>query len=492
VRWFVHTVLAVLTLSSMTSGTAADDLGSPAAIAFTDVAAPAGVAKAGDPGAIAWFDVDNDGDEDLFVAALGTDRLYRNDGAGVFTKLRSTGLETNAAASFGAAVGDYDNDGLLDLFVANLDAGNKLYRNEGSGRFRDVTKRAKVGGGATTASYSAAWADYDRDGFLDLYVANGTQQQTARNFLYRNQGDGTFREVAESAGVDGGPASSLGCAWADFDNDGWPDLYVANFGQPNRLYRNNGDGTFRDRAEAAGVDDSGNGAGAAWGDYDNDGWLDLYLFNTNAGASADRLWRNRGDGTFADVTVTMGLAEQGDGEAVVWADFDNDGWLDLFVVNRSDFSPQKNRLFRNTGGAGFADVTQLAGVSGTGSGQPAAAADYDGDGYLDLYVGNLPGKREELYLNRGGSSESLVVRLVGASGNRGAIGARVTVVVGGMTLTREVSSSSGRSSQNQMAPHFGLGLATGAERVEVRWPSGAVSRLDDVPAGVVEIVEPEA
>ncbi len=491
-RRSVYTVLALLLVANVATRISADDRGSPIAIAFTDVATAAGVAKAGDPGAVAWFDIDNDGDEDLFVAALGTDRLYRNDGAGVFTKLRSTGLETNSAASFGTAVGDYDNDGLLDLFVANLDAGNKLYRNEGAGRFRDVTKRAKVGGGATTASYSAAWADYDRDGFLDLYVANGTQQRTARNFLYRNQGDGTFREVAESAGVDGGLASSLGCAWADYDNDGWPDLFVANFGQPNQLFRNNGDGTFRDRAPAAGVDVTGNGAGAAWGDYDNDGWLDLYLFNTNAGSSADRLWRNRGDGTFADVTGQMGLTEQGDGEAVVWADFDNDGWLDLFVVNRSDFSPQKNRLYRNVGGDVFSDVTQLAGVSGTGSGQPAAAADYDGDGYLDLYVGNLPGKREELYRNRGGTSDSLVVRLVGANGNRGAIGARVIVVVGSVTMTREVSSSSGRSSQSQLATHFGLGLATGADRVEVRWPSGAVTRLGAVLSGLVEIVEPEA
>ncbi len=491
-RWLVHTFLAALALAPVTSGAVADDRGSPIAIAFTDVASSAGVAKAGDPGAVAWFDLDNDGDEDLFVAALGNDRLYRNDGAGVFTKLRSTGLEKSATASFGAAVGDYDNDGFLDLFVANLDAGNKLYRNEGNGRLRDVTKSAKVGGGSTTASYSAAWADYDRDGFLDLYVANGTQQQASRNFLYRNQGDGTFREVAEAAGVDGGAASSLGCAWADYDNDGWPDLYVANFGQPNRLFRNNGDGTFRDRAQAAGVDDTGNGAGAAWGDYDNDGWLDLYLFNTNSGASADRLWRNRGDGTFADVTSSTGLSESGDGEAVVWADLDNDGWLDLFIVNRSDFTPQRNRLYRNVGGSVFADITSVAGVAGTGSGQPAATADFDGDGYLDLYVGNLPGKREELFRNRGGSAESLVVRLVAASGNRGAIGARVTVLAAGTLMTRETSSACGRSSQNQIAPHFGLGTLTRADSVEVRWPSGVVTVVPDVPAGVVEIVEPGA
>jgi hypothetical protein len=161
-------------------------------------------------------------------------------------------------------------------------------------------------------------------------------------------------------------------------------------------------------------------------------------------------------------------------------------------VNRSDFSPQRNKLYRNVGGAVFADVTQLAGVSGTGVGQPAATADFDGDGYLDLYVGNLPGKREELYLNQGGTSNALVVRLVAANGNRGAIGARVTVVVDGVSIVREVSSSSGRSSQNQIAPHFGLGLKTNVDAVEVRWPSGAVTNLERIGAGVVEILEPEA
>src|SRR6185369_7826974 len=226
----------------------------PGPIAFDDVASAAGVAKGGDPGAVAWFDADGDGDDDLFVASIGKDRLFRNDGNGRFTKLKGTGLDRDSDPSFGVAVGDYDNDGRLDLFVANLGVANKLYHNEGDGRFRDVTKTANVGGGSQTNSYSAAWADYDRDGLLDLYVANGSQQAPAKNFLYHNEGAGRFREVADTAGV-GGNESSLGCAWGDYDDDGWPDLYVANFGQPNRLYRNRGDGTFADRAAAAGVAD---------------------------------------------------------------------------------------------------------------------------------------------------------------------------------------------------------------------------------------------
>jgi hypothetical protein len=406
----------------------------PGPIVFDDLASAAGVAKGGDPGAVAWFDADGDGDDDLFVAAIGKDRLFRNDGAGRFTKLKGTGLDRGSDPSFGVAVADYDNDGLLDVFVANLGAANKLYHNEGAGRFRDVTRDAGVGGGPQTNSYSAAWADYDRDGLVDLYVANGSQQSPAKNFLYHNEGGGRFREVADAAGT-GGNESSLGCAWGDYDGDGWPDLYVANFGQPNRLYRNRGDGTFGDRAREAGVDDAGNGAGAAWGDYDNDGRLDLYLFNTNSGATADRLYRNRG-------------------------------------------------------GARFADVTIVAGVAGTGAGQPAAAADYDGDGRLDLYVGNLPGRRDELFHNRTEAGRALEVRLTGTRSNRAAIGARVTVTAGGLTMTREISSSSGRSSQNGFAAHFGLGSAAGADAVEIRWPSGAVERLENVAAGAVEVLEP--
>jgi hypothetical protein len=461
----------------------------PGPITFTDAAAGAGVAKGGDPGAVAWFDMDGDGDEDLFVANLGVNRLFRNEGNGTFTKVRGSGLDKESAASFGVAVGDYDNDGRLDLFVANLGSPNRLYHNEGAGRFRNATKSAGVGGGSAN-SYSAAWADYDGDGLLDLYVANGSQQAAAPNFLYHNEGAGRFREVGAAAGV-AGNESSLGCAWADYDDDGRPDLFVANFGQPNRLYHNDGDGTFADRAAAAGVAGPANGAGAAWGDFDNDGRLDLYVFNTNSGAAADRLYRNLGGGAFDDVTAAMGLQENGDGEAVVWGDFDDDGWLDLYLVDRSDFSPQRNHLFRNAGGARFVDVSQQANVSGTGTGQPAAAADYDGDGRLDLYVGNLPRSAEELFHNTTAGGSSLTVRLEATRGNRAAIGASVVVVAGGLTMTREVSSSSGRSSQNQLSPHFGLGTATVADSVEVRWPGGTVQRIEHVSAGSVTIREPE-
>jgi hypothetical protein len=463
----------------------------PGPLVFDEIARSAGVAKGGEACALAWLDYDGDGDEDLYVVGIGRDRLFRNDGGGQFSRLKKSGLE-GGSQSFGVAVGDYDNDGRLDLFVANLGAPNALFRNEGV-RFRNRTRDARVGGGASN-SYSAAWADYDADGLLDLYVANGTQNAGAGNFLYHNEGGGRFSEVGAEAGVRGADRS-LGCAWADFDGDGDQDLFVANFGEPNRLYRNDGDGAFTDVARQAGVDDPGNGAGAAWGDYDNDGRLDLYVFNTNAATAAnpdadvDRLYRNLGEGRFADVTRDAGLFEHEDGEAALWADFDADGWLDLYVANRSDFAQQRNRLFRNLGDGRFADVARAAGVEGGGLAQPAAAADFDADGLVDLAVGNLPGAPEELFRNRTAGGNSLVVRLVGRESNRAAIGARVVGAALGLRMTREVASSSGRSSQGQLAPHFGLGSAATAD-LEIRWPSGRQQTIAGVPAGVVTVEEP--
>jgi hypothetical protein len=461
-------------------------------LAFTDLARTAGVTKGGDACAIAWLDSDGDGDEDLYVVGLGRNRLFRNDGEGRFTRLKKTGLE-GGAQSFGVAVGDYDNDGRLDLFVANLGSPNALFHNEGS-RFANRTRAAGVGGGSTN-SYSAAWADYDGDGLLDLFVANGSQTAGAANYLYHNDGGGRFSEVGAEAGVRGADRS-LGCAWGDYDGDGDQDLFVANFGEPNRLYRNDGDGTFTDVARATGVDDTGNGAGAAWGDFDNDGLLDLSVFNTNAAtpanadADVDRLYRNRG-AAFADVTRDAGLFAHEDGEAAVWADFDCDGWLDLFVANRSDFSRQRNRLFRNLGNGQFVDVSGAAGVEGTGLAQPAAVADYDGDGRLDIAVGNLPGSPEELFRNGAAEGNALVVRLVGRASNRAAIGARVVATAGGVRMTREVQSSSGRSSQGQLAVHFGLGAA-GAADLEIVWPSGIRQTIGGVGAGSVTLQEPES
>jgi enediyne biosynthesis protein E4 len=470
-------------------GVAGDPRRATSPLAFTDLAQIAGVTKGGDASAIAWLDFDGDGDQDLYVAGLGKNRLFRNDGAGQFARVKKSGLE-GGALTFGVAVGDYDNDGRLDVFLANLGSPNVLLHNEGT-RFANRTRSARVGGGPSN-SYSAAWADYDGDGLLDLYVANGTQTSGAANYLYHNDGGGRFSEVGGEAGVRGADRS-LGCAWGDFDGDGDPDLYVANFGEPNRLYRNDGDGTFTDVARSVGVDDTGHGAGAAWGDYDNDGRLDLYVFNTNAGTQAnadadvDRLYRNLG-GTFTDETRDAGLFAHEDGEAAVWADFDCDGWLDLFVANRSDFSRQRNRLFRNLGTGGFADVTSEAGVDGTGFAQPAAVADYDGDGRLDLAVGNLPGAPEELFHNVSPSGNFLVLRLVGRESNRAAIGARVVARTGDLRMTREVASSSGRSSQGQLAAHFGLGASESAD-LEIRWPSGLVQTLVGVPAGFLTVEE---
>jgi hypothetical protein len=337
---------------------------------------------------------------------------------------------------------------------------------------------------AARDSFSAAWADYDRDGLVDLYVANGSQIAAAPNLLYHNQGGGRFVETAATVGV-AGNERSLGCAWGDFDGDLWPDLCVVNFGQPTRLYRNLGTGSFREVGVEAGVAGSANGAGCAWGDYDNDLDLDLYVFNTNEKANRDRLYRNDGGGRFHDITAEAGLLADEDGEAVVWGDFDADGWLDLYVVNRSG---QPNRLFLNRGGAAFVDFAESAGVAGNGRGHPAAAADVDGDGKLDLFVGNLPDRAEMLFHNDSTPATTLEITLAGTTSNTAAIGARVIVTSASGAMLREVSSSSGRSSQGQLAAHFGL-PAGGPVRVEVRWPDGGVDLFDGVLPGCYLLVE---
>jgi len=301
--------------------------------------------------------------------------------------------------SFGVAWGDYDNDGDLDLYVANYNEANVLYRNNGDGTFTDVTDEAGVS--CRGHSRGVAWGDYDNDGDLDLYVAND-----GANVLYRNNGDGTFTDVTSEAGVSC-TGSSCGVAWGDYDNDGDLDLYVANFYEANVLYRNNGDGTFADVTSEAGVGYTGYSRGVAWSDYDNDGDLDLYVANYEANV----LYRNNGDDTFTDVTDEAGVGYTGSSWGVAWGDYDNDGDLDLYVANY-----EANVLYRNNGDGTFTDVTGQAGVGCTGNSRGVAWGDYDNDGDLDLYVANYYGANV-LYRNNGDGTFTMVGAGVGCTGN---------------------------------------------------------------------------
>ena len=444
---------------------------------LNEIGQEAGVSE-GDSHAVTWGDYDEDGDLDLFVTAVnGVNRLYRNEEGSMFTEVGAVAGVARSGTSRGAVFADMDNDGDLDLYVANEGDAAVFYRNNDDGTFSDVTSMARLAG--AHGGMAPLVADYDRDGYLDLYVT-----VWGCDILYRNNGDGTFGNATAAAGVSNCHAS-VGGAWADYDGDGDQDIYIANFwSAPNVLYRNNGDGTFTEVAALAGMDDANNGEGVAWGDYDNDGNLDLYL--ANDGNQANVLYRNNGDGTFTDVTVEAGVGDTGTGRNPLFADIDNDGDLDLYMVNAG----QANVLYRNNGDGTFTDVAWMWGGDDASGGQGAATGDYDNDGYLDLYVVNL-GAPNLLYHNNGGDNRWLVVRAVGTISNRDGIGARVTITSDGHMQMREVRAGTGWLCQDSLPVEFGLGAYAGVATVTIHWPSGDVQTLTNVATNrVVTVTEP--
>lgn len=491
-----------------------------------------------------WFDYDADGDPDLFVPNgarrpdagvpdTASDTLFRNDGGGRFTEVtRRAGL-VDSSWSVGCAAADVDGDGWIDLYITQFGP-NRLYRNLGEGRFEDITARAGVGDPGMGTG--AAFADADGDGDLDLYVANyvALEWKSARrrggctfrglqvycgpmgledgpDVFYRNNGDGTFRNATREAGfADVPPGYGLGVEWADYDNDGDLDLFVANDSTPNYLFRNDG-GHFRDVGTEAGVAFNGEGReqasmGVDFGDFDNDGWLDLFM--TNFSHDYSTLYRNEGDGAFSDVTFRAGL-----GEATLWtlgwgtrfADFDNDGWRDLFEANGHVFPEtnqtnigtsyeQDNQLFINQAGRRFAERSAEAGLRSLPrrSWRGAAFADYDSDGDTDVFVVAID-DAAVLLRNEGGERASWAgFDLRGQPPNRQAIGARVTLVAGGRRQMDEVRAGGSYAGQNDLRLLFGLGAATRVERVEIRWPSGARQVLTDLAARQYHRIEEPA
>ena len=422
---------------------------------FHDVAPAVGLdASSGEHGA-AWGDWNGDGWLDL---AIGNGSLYANAAGAAFTDMTASAGLDSVGNYGGVAWGDYDDDGDLDL----LSSWRKVYRNEGALPFSKVWD-----GGAQQTT--VAWVDTDVDGDLDAYAGGR---------LYRNDGNDTFVDVTNGAGLSTA-GWLLASAWADYDDDGDPDLYLTNNGGPNRLYRNNGDGTFADVSDAAGVADSGSGHGAAWGDYDNDGDFDLFVANNNGQFST--LYRNNGDGTFEDVSAAAGLHDRhGNATGANWLDYDLDGRLDLFVVNRDD----QNRLYHNNGDGTFTDVAPGAGVADRRDSDGSTIGDYDNDGDPDIFVvSGIWGQGTPNFLFRNGtgagSAHWLKVRLQGVISNRTGIGARVRVYAGGLMLTRQIAGSTGYMSQDAPEALFGLGSVAGPVVVEVTWPSGIVQTLPE-------------
>jgi hypothetical protein len=504
---------------------------------------------------VAVGDYNGDGFEDVFVTTSeesGKNRLYRNNGDFTFTEVGEAAGVANGNdennASGDALWLDYNNDGRLDLLVVRF-GHSQLFENLGDGTFKDVTTQAGLNKQYLNSIAAIAF-DYDRDGYVDILLGNYFQPvnlfnpstphffpesfETANNgggvTLYHNNGDGTFTDVTDKAGLRfSGWALALG--HADADHDGDDDLYVAvDFGQ-DRFFVNNGDGTFTDMTEKAIGADTKKGMNADWGDFNNDGLFDLYVTNITDEymREGNFLWKNNGDGTFSDVARETGTYDTGWGWAGKFFDYDNDGWLDLYVVNgwvsqgpenyvvdifqlltspnvdlsdARNWPPMGNKtlsgyqekcLFHNQGGTLFTNEAARHGLNSKLDGRGIAVADFDNDGRLDLLVSNA-NARPLLYRNIQPTGNHWVqFALKGTKSNTFAVGARLWVTAGGQTQVGFVNGGNGFASQSSMRVHFGLGQATPIERLEVAWPSGVRQTFVNLqPDRMYAIVEGQA
>lgn len=446
---------------------------------FTDVTDEAGVGDTNYGVGTAWGDFNNDGLLDLYLVNHGQSNiLYLNNGNGTFEDVTSRAGVGDSGDGVGCAWADYDNDGFLDLFFSNRPGFDRLYQNRGDTTFTD---RAPEFGISDPSGWgeSVAWGDYDNDGYIDLYKMRMNQS----NILYHNLSGVDFEDVTSFAGVGhGGPGE--GAAWCDYDNDGDLDIYATNASGYNLLYRNNGDGTFTDYTDSAGIREYGSSFGCAWGDYDNDGDFDLYVGRNGN----NRLYRNNGDGTFDDVSVEAGVDHNGWAVGVTWGDYDNDGWLDVHVaIHQGD-----DVLYRNLGDGTFEDVTDQARVHNYLEGRGNIWGDFDNDGFLDLYVTNQPYARNVLFKNNGNDNHFIHVTLIGTVSGKDGIGSKIVCVSGDLRMTAQVDGGSGFASQNSLPVEFGLGNNSLVDSLYIFWLSGNVDILTNIQADqFIQVTEGE-
>ena len=495
-------------------------------------------------GGVAWIDYDNDGFPDLFLVNGSTfeqwqqqtsprSRLYHNNGNGSFTDVSAHSGLDHAGWGMGVCVGDYDNDGNDDLYVTYY-GGNVLYHNNGNGTFSDVTIKAGVRGGGW--GMGCGFGDYDNDGRLDLYVADyldvdilklggmGTSPNCTyrgiatfcgprgltggRDFLFHNNGDGTFSDVTNRAGIDQGKYFGLGVVWCDYDRDGRPDVYVANDSTPSSLYHNNGDGTFTDMGVQAGVAYSSEGLeqagmGTDFADYDNDGWGDFVKGNFSD--DVKNLYHNNHDGTFTDMTYRAGLGGVGwlfTSFGARFLDYDNDGWKDIMLADGQVFPQidryqtgityaERNLLFHNRADGTFdeAGLQSGPGMALRKVSRGLATADYDNDGDLEILVSNMNSTPDLLRHLGKNQNHAILVKTIGTASNRDGIGAEVKVIAGSLSQYDTVRSGGSYLSSSDLRLHFGLGNRTSIDRIEVRWPAGQVERIENPPADHILVLK---
>ncbi len=485
----------------------------------------------------AFFDYDNDGWVDIFLVNGTTlepgrgpqpsNRLYRNNRDGTFTEVTERAGLLRSGWGQGVCIGDYDNDGFDDLFVTYWGQ-NVLYHNNGDGTFTDVTRKAGLLSERTQWGAGCAFIDYDLDGRLDLFVTRyidfdpktaplpGTGScmyqglpvncgprglPKAKNSLFRNNGDGTFTDVTAKSGIGkAAPSYGLGVLTGDFNNDGRPDIYVANDSDPSYLFWNNQDGTFTEGALEAGVATSADGRnqsgmGVAAGDYNGDGLLDI--FKTNFSDDLPNLYRNLGRNFFEEDTTAAGLGVNSKylGWGCGFFDADNDGWPDILYVNghvypeidrlrKSVGYRQPKVLYRNLGNGKFEDVSKAAGPAfqTLSSARGCAFGDIDNDGRIEILVNSINDVPQLLRCESSNGNHWITLKLIGARSNRTAIGARVRCVANGRQQIDEVRSGGSLYSQNDLRIHFGLGKSAYADLIEIRWPGGQVERFERLAA----------
>jgi hypothetical protein len=471
-------------------------------VEFTDIAARIGLDKTSGGRGIAIFDYDNDGYLDIAIAAAhGGCNLYHNNGDGTFTDVSIGSGIDKSVNTFALLAGDYNNDGFVDLYITRLGfygGEGELLRNNGDGTFTNVTEEAGLN--LWGPAFSAAWVDYDGDGFLDLFIANnlgGLFDRKTPNRLFHNNGDGTFTETTEQAGIKT-VWPTIGCAWGDYDNDGRPDLFVSNAMGRSQLYHNNGDGTFKDVSEQAGVTEPCFGTPAAWWDYDNDGWMDIAQFVWSdhedvihtmrfgegpADSFPMRIYHNNRDGTFTQVNRELGMNGAWGTMSANVGDVNNDGYMDVVLGNGS---PKMDRLdpmvLMEFDGYKFRNTTFAAGLAYRGKSHGVTMADLFGDGRMSILVasgGQYPGDllTTSVYYPNRLAGNYVNIRLVGVMSNRSAIGARVSVQADGRWQHREVSGGTNFGFL-PLEQHFGFGAIDTLDAIEIRWPSGLKQRFE--------------
>ncbi|MBM4165723.1 MAG: T9SS type A sorting domain-containing protein [Ignavibacteria bacterium] len=461
---------------------------------FTDVASSAGIGLAdGSARGCSWVDFNNDGLLDLYVPTGGNsaNKFFKNNGDGTFTDIASLVGMNDIANTIASSFADMDNDGDFDLITTAVSAPVRLWRNNlesGDTTFTSIETNAGVNVGA---AQMPTWADFNNDGFVDFYISV-SNSASSPDVLYKNNGDYTFTNVAEQAGVNHQVSGILEQAthWGDFNRDGFSDLFISNLQStgPSFFHKNNGNGTFSEIASSLGF--NGGGRGAQWFDFNNDGFWD-FCFAPYAGGTTPtpiQLFKNNGDNSFTEIAAQAGITDNVISWGVTTADYDNNGFEDIFVTCAGQNATSV--LYKNNGNGTFTKATAEVGI---GSIQQLCAAwgDFNNDGCMDLYSTGSSSYGNHLFKNNGNSSNHwLKIKLVGTQSNKSGIGAQISVKIGTLRMLREINSGSGYRSQNMPTAHFGLNNFTSADSIIVQWQSGTVDILSSLSANqTYEVVE---